>query len=40
VFDKVGNEHFLSEVWFRDQDGLLLVGTKEEHEHEVVKDPK
>jgi hypothetical protein len=38
VFDKVGNDRFLSEVWFRDQDGLLLVGTKKAHQHEIVKD--
>ena len=38
VFDKVGNDRFLSEVWFRDQDGLLLVGTKKTHEHVIVKD--
>ena len=38
VFDKVGNDRVLSEVWFRDQDGLLLVGTKKAHEHEIVKD--
>lgn len=40
VFDKVGNDRFLSEVWFRDQEGLLLVGTKKAHEHEIVKDLK
>ena len=38
VFGKVGNEHFLSEAWLCDQAGLLLTGTKKEHEHETVKD--
>jgi len=37
VFDKVGNNRFLSEVWFRDQDGYLLVGsTSKDHTHETV----
>ena len=37
VFDKVGNDRFLSEVWFPEQDGLLLVGsTSKDHTHETV----
>jgi hypothetical protein len=38
LFDKVGNDRFLSKVWFRDQDGFLLVGTRKAREHETVKD--
>ena len=38
VFDKVGNDRFLSEVWFRGQDGFLMAGTKKAHEHEIVKE--
>lgn len=37
VFDKVGDEHFLSEVWMPDQDGLLVRSTKEQHQHEILK---
>jgi hypothetical protein len=38
VFDKVGKDRFLFELWFCDQAGLLLVGTKKAYEHEIVKD--
>ena len=38
VSDKVGNDRFLSDLWFRDQSGFLLVGTIKAHEHETVKD--
>ena len=37
VFDTVGNEKFLSEVWLPAQDGFLVRGTSEEHEHSIVK---
>lgn len=36
VFDKVGGKLILSEVWAPNRDGLLLVATKEQHEHAVV----
>ena len=37
VFDKVGNDRVLSEVWLGDQDGLLLVGSNsKDHAHETV----
>jgi len=36
VFDKVGDKHVLSEVWLPGQDGYLLKGAKEEHQHEVL----
>ena len=37
VFDKVGDKDFLSEVWFPDEDGFLIMGTPEKHTHAVVK---
>lgn len=36
VFDKVGGERFLSEVWLSDGDGFLVRGTQEDHEHQLV----
>jgi len=36
VFDKVGGKMLLSEVWFPNQDGYLLLATKEAHEHAVL----
>jgi len=36
VFDKVGDKHYLSEVWVADEDGFLLRGTEEEHQHDIV----
>lgn len=37
VFDKVGEQHFLSEVWMSGQDGFLLRSTGEEHQHDVLR---
>jgi hypothetical protein len=37
VFDKVGQDYFLSEVWLPGSDGLLVGSTKGEHQHEIVK---
>jgi len=37
VFDKVAGAMHLSEVWFPGQDGLLLLGTGETHEHHVLR---
>lgn len=39
VFDKVGEQHFLSEIWIPGVDGFLLYSTKGKHEHEVVDVP-
>jgi hypothetical protein len=39
VFDKVGTESRLSEVWMPGKDGLLLVATTEPHVHAVVAAP-
>jgi hypothetical protein len=36
VFDKVGNVHFLSEVWEPGMDGFLVYATKGKHEHVVI----
>ena len=37
VFDTVGTQRFLSEVWLPAQDGFLVRTTKESHEHAVVE---
>jgi hypothetical protein len=36
VFDRVGEDHFLSEVWIPGMDGLLLRATSERHQHDIV----
>jgi hypothetical protein len=36
VFDRVGDQSFLSEVWMLGEDGYLLKGTVEEHQHKVA----
>jgi hypothetical protein len=36
VFDKVGDKSLLSEVWFPDRDGYLVLSSKEAHTHAVV----
>ena len=36
VFDTVGGQRFLSEVWLSDGDGFLVRGTQENHEHQLV----
>ena len=36
VFDKVGDQHFLSEVWVQGEDGYLVRGTAGEHSHKIV----
>lgn len=40
VFDKVGNNYTLSEVWFPAQDGFLVYDTKTPHTHHVLKGEK
>jgi len=37
VFDQVGEERYLSEVWIPGMDGLLLRATSERHKHESVE---
>ena len=37
VFDKVGNTHFLSEIWIPDTVGFLVYAPSEKHTHVVVK---
>ncbi len=36
VFDSVGSQETLSEVWLRGEDGFLVQGTAGEHRHKVV----
>jgi hypothetical protein len=36
VFDQVGEERFLSEVWIPGADGFLLRATSERHKHATV----
>lgn len=40
VFDKLGSESRLSEVWIPGKDGLLLVATSEPHVHAVISPQK
>ena len=40
VFDKLEGKMQLSEVWYPGEDGLLLHGTKERHDHAIVGGPK
>lgn len=40
VFDKVGDNHWLSEIWIPGQDGYMLMSTKGEHTHDVVDVPR
>jgi hypothetical protein len=37
VFDKVNDKAYLSEVWMAGEDGYLVRGTPEEHQHLVVR---
>ena len=37
VFDVVGDQHYLSEVWIPGQDGFLVRGTTEEHKHAAAE---
>ena len=37
VFDKVGENAFLSEVWIAGEDGYLVLATKGEHKHKIVE---
>jgi hypothetical protein len=36
VFDRVGGQHYLSEVWLDGEDGYLVLGTPKEHSHEII----
>lgn len=37
VFDKVGGQYILSEVWQPEGEGILVQATKGRHEHHVLK---
>jgi hypothetical protein len=36
IFDNVGGDKHLSEVWIPGKDGFLILGTPQEHSHNVV----
>ncbi len=36
IFDTVGEEKYLSEVWIPGKDGFLILGTPQEQSHNVV----
>lgn len=36
VFDSIEGKYLLSEVWLPGEDGYLLLGTKERHDHRVI----
>ncbi len=40
IFDKVGENYFLSEVWIPGVDGYLLSSTAQQHEHRVIDIPR
>ncbi len=41
IFDRVGEDYTLSEVWLPGQDGYLVHDTKTPHKHHIVKaEPK
>ncbi len=40
VFDIVGGQHYLSEVWLPTEDGYLVTDTKQPHQHHIVKGKK
>lgn len=40
VFDKVGDQYTLSEVWMPSEDGYLVTDTKQPHQHHLLKGKK
>jgi len=40
VFDKVGDQYRLSELWVPSEDGFLIADTKQAHQHHIVKGTK
>jgi hypothetical protein len=39
VFDKEGNNYFLSEIWIPGLDGFELRTAKEDHQHQIINVP-
>jgi hypothetical protein len=39
VFDKIGEDYFLSEIWIPGRDGFVLRATEENHTHRVLNAP-
>jgi len=40
VFDKLGDQYRLSELWVPGEDGFLIADTKQPHQHHVIKGAK
>ena len=40
VFDKLGDQYRLSELWVPSEDGYLVTDTKQPHQHHVIKGKK
>jgi len=40
VFDKIGPALHLSEIWVAGEDGYLVLGTQEKHDHVVLGGPR
>jgi hypothetical protein len=40
IFDKLGPALHLSEIWLPGEDGYLVLGTQEKHDHVVLGGPK
>ena len=40
IFDRVGEEYYLSEVWLPEEDGFLVRDTKQPHKHHTVNAEK
>jgi hypothetical protein len=36
IFDKFGDDYYISEIWVPDRDGFVVGGTKEVHTHHAV----
>lgn len=36
VFDKIGQNYVLSEIWIPGEDGFVLAVTKAKHEHKII----
>ncbi len=39
VFDKMGDQYFLSEIWIPGVDGFDLHNTTQKHEHQIINVP-
>jgi hypothetical protein len=39
IIDKIGDKHFLSEIWIPGVDAFVLNATKEQHTHQILNVP-